>query len=222
MSSSVDGGEQWMFIWILAGLLALSEVTVSLVNWWNMGYIYIWTVRWSEECFAQRVEDQFRGLLLEECLKGQCWILYGSVSLLISQMMGWSAHLKNGRCKTERSLSHQELCRLNQSYLDWLNRCVTEVHEVNRGKCQALHLGRNNPVYKYSLGVTAVKQTCRRRSWGHGRQQTESHQYTPEARKISCLLHVIRKSTACRSREDSSSLFTSVEGPFGVLGPILS
>lgn len=133
-------------------------------------------------------------------------------------MMGQSVHLKNGRCKTE-SLPHQVLCRLNQSNLGWLNKCADRSSmNFNRGKCQALYLGRNNPVCKYSLGVTAVKQTCRRSSWGHGRQQIEP----PVVMKINCLLRGTGKSTASRSREDPSSLLTSVEGPFGVLGPILS
>lgn len=132
-------------------------------------------------------------------------------------MMGQSVHLKNGRCKTE-SLPHQVLCRLNQSNLGWLNKCADRSSmNFNRGKCQALYLGRNNPVCKYSLGVTAVKQTCRS-SWGHGRQQIEP----PEVMKINCLLRGTGKSTASRSREDPSSLLTSFEGPFGVLGPILS
>lgn len=93
-------------------------------------------------------------------------------------MMGQSVHFKNGRCKTE-SLPHQVLCRLNQSNLDQLNKCADRSSmKFNRGKCQALYLGRNKPVCEYSLGVIAVKQTCRRRSWGHGRQQTEPPVYS--------------------------------------------
>jgi len=73
----------------------------------------------------------------------------------------------------------------------------------NKGKCRVLHLGRNNLMRQYRLGVDLLESSSAERDLGMlvGDKLTMSQQCALGAKKANGILGCIRRSVANRSRE---------------------
>jgi len=93
-----------------------------------------------------------------------------------------------------------EGCAAIQHDLDrmesWTER---NLMKFNKDKCRVLHLGRNNPMHQYRLGVDRLK--------------SNSVERDPAAKKGRGILGFIRKSVASRSREVLLPLYTALVRP---------
>jgi len=83
---------------------------------------------------------------------------------------------------------------------------------LNKGKCRVLHLGRNNPMHHYSLGVDLLQSSSVERDLRVlvDDRLTMSQQCALTAKKASGILVCIRRSVASRSREILLPLYTAL------------
>jgi len=87
--------------------------------------------------------------------------------------------------------------------------------QLNKSKCRVLHLGRNNPMHQYRLGVDLQESSSAERDLGVLVEDrlTMSQQCVLVAKKASGLLRCIKKSVASRSREVLLPLYSTLMRP---------
>ncbi|KAK4831251.1 hypothetical protein QYF61_016483 [Mycteria americana] len=80
----------------------------------------------------------------------------------------------------------------------WGTVCKSDF--FSKGKCQVLHLGRNNPMHQYMLGADQLESNFAEKDLGV-LVDNMNHQRALAAKKANGTLGCIRKSTASRPRE---------------------
>ncbi|PKU42679.1 reverse hypothetical protein [Limosa lapponica baueri] len=109
-----------------------------------------------------------------------------------------------------------EGCAAIQQDLDRLERWAErDLMKFNKGKCGVLHLGRNNPVHHYRLGVALLESSSAERDLGVllDNRMTMSQQCALVAKKTSGILGSIKKSVTSRSREVILPLYSALVRP---------
>ncbi|KAK4827617.1 hypothetical protein QYF61_019542 [Mycteria americana] len=92
----------------------------------------------------------------------------------------------------------------------------TVVMKFSKGKCKALHLGRNNPMHDYMLGATQVENSIAKRDLGVlvDTKLNMTQQCAPMAKKAKGILACIRQIITSRSREAIFPLYSALVGPY--------
>ena len=85
----------------------------------------------------------------------------------------------------------------------------------NKPKCRVLHLGRNNLMHQYRLGVDLMESSSVERDLTllGGDRLTMSQQWALVAKKANGILGCIKKSVASRTREVLLPLYTALVRP---------
>jgi len=102
----------------------------------------------------------------------------------------------------------QDLNRLES----WAQR---NLRNFTKGKCRVLHLGRNNPMHQYRLGVDLLETSSVERVLDMlvDDKLTMSQQYALVAKKANGILGCIKKSVASRLREVLLPLYSALVRP---------
>jgi len=109
-----------------------------------------------------------------------------------------------------------EGCAAIQRDLDRLESWVQRnLMKFNKGKCRVLHLGRNNPMYQYRLGVDLLECSSVERDLGVlvDDRLTMRQQCTLVSKKANGILGCIRRRAASRSREVLLPFYTAPVSP---------
>ncbi|KAK4810780.1 hypothetical protein QYF61_008752 [Mycteria americana] len=114
--------------------------------------------------------------------------------------LGGEADMPEGRAATQRDLNRLE---------KWADR---NLMQFNQGKCQVLHLGRNNPRHQYMLGATQLESSLAEKDLGVlVDTRLNMSQQCALAASANGILGCIRQSIASRSREVILPLSSALE-----------
>jgi len=109
-----------------------------------------------------------------------------------------------------------EGCATIQRDLDRLESWAQRnLMKFNRGRCRVLHLGRNNLMHQYRLGVDGLESSCAEIDLGGlvDDKLTMSQQCALAAKKANGILRCIKKTVSSRSREGLLPLYSALVRP---------